>query len=277
MTATLLVLLVGELLAPFDAAFREAVPQAFPDNPPEVGVGPAAPPGRNVAWVSLQAEGQQVELVLHTARVTGDLRRVLRFTSEDAPKDRARAAAFTLAAMVKERDAELRALEPPPLKLSERPWRLSLSGLAGMDLANVAFGGGGALHLRREALPWLTFGAGAELTAFQAPATQLLTPALWLELGVAAVQRDRFTLSAVAGAGAAALVLSREAKDLTTWLPVLRLAVEGEYLLGDHHGLRFAVSVHTVGSQLAVQVGDTPTGSVGPAWIRPEIGYFVEL
>lgn len=275
MTTTLLVLLVGELLAPFEADFRQALPHAFPDAVPEVGMGPTAPPGRNVAWVTVQAGGQ-VELVLHTARVPGDLRRVLRFAAEDAPKDRAKAAAFTLAAMVRERDADLRALEAPAARLSERPWRLDLSLLGGLDLPGGRLGGGGGARLRREALSWLALGVGAEVAAFQGPGSLLLAPSLWAETAVAPV-RGRFTLWAVAGGGVNALVLSREGREVTSWQPLLRLAVEGHLALGARHGLRVAVSGHLVPSRLTVQVGTVTAGTAGPAWIRPEIGYFVEL
>lgn len=281
MTTTLLVLLVGELLAPFQADFRQALPAAFPEGTPEVGLGQRAPPGRTVAWVTVQGDGLEVEVVLHTARIPGDLRRVLRFTPEDAPKDRARAAAFTLAAMVRERDADLQALEPPALTAPvvpppATPWLLDASLLAGFDLPGVHPGAGVGVGLRREVLPWLQLGAGVEVGLFATPATLLVQPSLFAEVAFA-LTRGRFSSDAVVGGGVAAPVLSRGGAEITTWFPLLRLALEGRLAVGAHHGLRFALSGHFVPSGLDIRVGQQAVGSVGPAWVRPEVGYFGEL
>lgn len=279
MTTTLLVLLVGEMLTPFQADFRSSLPHAFPEGIPEVGIGMSAPPGRTVAWVTVQAGGLEVEVVLHTARIPGDLRRVLRFTADDAPKDRARAAAFTLAAMVRERDADLKALEPegpalPPV-VSAAPWIIDASLLAGLDVHLNAGAGLGA-RLRREVKPWLQLGAGAEVGFFSTPVTLLVQPALFVEAAVP-LTRGRFSAAAVVGGGVAAPVLGRDGVNITTWLPLLRLALEGRLALGARHGFRFAVSGHFVPSSLTVQVGPEARGLVGPVWVRPEIGYFGEL
>ena len=116
-----------------------------------MGLGLSAPPGRTVAWVTPQAGGLEIEVVLHTARIPGDLRRVLRFTAEDAARDRAKAAAFTLAAMVRERDADLKALETPrpevvtlPAPPAQTPWLLEASAVLGFNVPNVHAGGGRA-------------------------------------------------------------------------------------------------------------------------------------
>lgn len=281
MTTTLLVLLVGEFLTPFQADFREALPHAFPEGVPEVGLGLSAPAGRTVAWVTLQAGGLEIEVVLHTARIPGDLRRVLRFTAEDATRDRAKAAAFTLAAMVRERDADLKALEAPrpdvvTPALLPTPWLLEASLLLGFNIPNVDAGGGLRVAMRRELASWLQLGVGVEVGVFGTPAATLVQPALYLEAAVPLL-RGPFTVSAVVGGGVAGPVLIRGNLNLTTWLPLLRLAAEGRLLMGAHHGFRFAISAHVVSNSLSVQVGETNQAGVGPAWIRPEVGYFGEL
>lgn len=284
MTTTLLVLLVGEMLTPFQGDFRNALPHAFPEGVPEVGVGISAPPGRTVAWVTLRDGGLEIEVVLHTARIPGDLRRVLRFTAEDAPADRARAAAFTLAAMVRERDSDLQALEPPPAPVvppaPEPPplWIAHASLLAGFDLPSFHGGAGLGLGLRREVFTWLQLGAGVEVGVFSTQAATLVQPAFFAELAVP-LSRGRFSSAAVLGAGVAAPILTRDGLNLTTWLPLLHLAIEGRLALGAHHGLRFALSGHFVPRSLAVYVGSAKAEdkNVGPAWVRPEIGYFAEL
>jgi hypothetical protein len=277
-TATLLVLLVGEMLTPFHGDFRDALPHAFPEGVPEVGLGLAAPPGRTVAWVTVQAGGLEVEVVLHTARIPGDLRRVLRFTAEDAVRDRAKAAAFTLAAMVRERNSDLKALEPSPDVVTPgqpTPWLLAASLLGGVDVRGNG-GAGLGLGLRHELSRWLQLGAGVEVGLFATPSTTLVQPALFLELAVP-LTRGRFSLAAALGGGVAAPILSRNGLNLTTWLPLLRVAAEGRLRLGAHHGLRFVVSAHFVSSSLTVRVGESELGQVGPVWIRPELGYFGEL
>jgi hypothetical protein len=273
------------MLTPFQADFRSSLPHAFPEGIPEVGIGISAPPGRTVAWVTVQAGGLEVEVVLHTARIPGDLRRVLRFTADDAPKDRARAAAFTLAAMVRERDADIKALEPPggpalpPVASvagpAPTPWIIDASLLAGLDV-RLNGGAGMGARLRREVMPWLQLGAGVEVGLFSTPVTLLVQPALFVEAAVP-LTRGRFSTAAVVGGGVAAPILSRDGVNITTWLPLLRLALEGRLALGAHHGFRFAVSGHVVPSTLDVQVGPETMGKVGPVWIRPEIGYFGEL
>ncbi len=289
MTTTLLVLLVGEFLTPFQADFREALPHAFPEGVPEVGLGLSAPPGRTVAWVTVQAGGLEIEVVLHTARIPGDLRRVLRFTAEDAARDRAKAAAFTLAAMMRERDADLKALEPAkpemvtaPAATAATPWLLEGSLLVGFNAPGVNAGGGGRLALRREVVSWLQLGVGIELAVhgMSSPTPQaqvtLLQPALYLE-GTLPLMRGPFTLSGVVGGGVGAPVLIRDDLDVTTWVGLIRLGLEGRLLVGAHHGFRFGLSAHLATRSLSVRVGEESAGVVGPAWIRPELGYFGEL
>lgn len=282
-TTTLLVLLVGELLTPFQGDFRAALPQAFPEGVPEVALGTSAPAGRTVAWITVQGAGLEIEVVLHTARIPGDLRRVLRFTTDDAPRDRAKAAAFTLAAMVRERDSDLKALESPRVALDvpasppPTPWLLDASVLVGFDLPGIHAGAGPGVRLRRELTSWLQLGAGVEVGFFSTPATTLIQPAFFVELAVP-LTRGTFSTSAVLGGGVAAPILSREGLSVTTWLPLLRVAAEGRFALGPHHGFRFALSGHFVTGRLEVRVGNKPIDQpVGPAWLRPEIGYFAEL
>lgn len=281
-TTTLLVLLVGDLSTPFQRDLREALPQAFPEGVPEVGLGLSAPPGRTVAWVTGRSGGQEIEVTLHTARIPGDLRRVLRFTAEDGGREKARATAFTLAAMVRERDADLRALEPrppPPAPLpssAPRRWWLDGSLLLGLNLPQGHLGGGGLVSLRRELTGWLLLGVGAEVSFFGTPAASLVHPALFAELALP-LRSGTFSVAAVVGGGVAAPVLVRGTRNVTTWLPLLRLAVEGRLFLGERHGLRFALASQLVSSSLSVQVGETAAGGVGPAFVRPEFGYFGEL
>ena len=285
LTTTLLVLLVGEMLTPFQGDFRSALPQAFPEGVPEVGLGTSAPPGRTVAWITVQGSGLELEVVLHTARIPGDLRRVLRFTGDDAPKDRARAAAFTLAAMVRERDADLKALEPPKVEVAASlppaplptPWLLDASVLVGFDLPSLNAGAGPGARLRRELTSWLQLGAGLEVGFFSTPATTLIQPTFFVEAAVP-LTKGTFSTALVLGGGVAAAILSREKTNLTTWLPLLRVAAEGRFALGPHHGFRFALSTHFVSHPLTVRVGTLEMPKeIGPAWLRPEIGYFVEL
>lgn len=277
MTTTLLVLLVGELLTPFQGDFREALPQAFPDGVPEVGLGASAPAGRTVAWVTLQAGGLEIEVVLHTARIPGDLRRVLRFTAEDATRDRARAAAFTLAAMVKERDADLKALEPVAvITATPTPWVLDGSLLVGLNVPDIDAGGGVRLALRRELVSWLQLGVGIEAGLFGTKVATLVQPSLYVE-GAVPLLRGNFTVSAVVGGGVSAPVLIRGALGITTWLPLFRIGAEGRLRVGPHHGFRFALSAHLTSSSLSVRVGEQVEAGVGPGWIRPELGYFGEL
>ncbi len=285
MTTTLLVLLVGELLTPFQADFRGALPHAFPDGVPEVALGISAPPGRTVAWVTVRAGGIEVEVVLHTTRIPGDLRRVLRFGAADAPRDKATAAAFALAAMVREREADLQSLEgaaapcaasepvvPPPA----HPWLLDASVLAGLDFPGLNFGGGLSARLRRETASWLQLGVGVEVGFFSTPATTLIQPALFVEAAVR-LTGGRLSTAAVLAGGVTAPVLVRDGLALTTWLPLLRVGAEGRLLVGEHHGLRFGLFAHLVPSALTVWVGNAERGTVGPAWVRPELGYFAEL
>lgn len=278
MNTALLILLVGEMTSPFHGPLVEALPVAFPDGAPEVAFGLEAPAGKNVAWVRVQGDGLEVEITLHTALVQGELRRVVTFNAADAVRDRARAVAFTLAAMVRERDASLRPREPVSAAPTEEPrrWVLDASIPAGFDLPGFHGGAGLASHLRREALPWLELGVGAETALFATPGTLLVQPALFVDAGIVALRKP-LVLSVLIGAGATALVLNRNGASVTTWLPVLRLGAEGRWPFGSHHGLRFALSTHLVPSTVTVEVGGARLGTIGAVWVRPELGYFVEL
>ncbi|MDP2270614.1 MAG: hypothetical protein Q8K32_07750 [Archangium sp.] len=280
MTTTLLVLLVGELLTPFQSDLNVVLPLAFPGAVPEVLLGPNAPPGRTVAWVTNKSGGLEVEVVLHTARIAGDLRRLLRFTSSDAPRDRAKAVAFTLAAMMREREADLESLKPPapqaPVLQGHAAWTLDASLFGGLDLPGLQPGGGLGVRLRRELVAPLQLGVGAEVGLFAAPSTTLVQPSFFVELAVP-FSRGAFSTAAVVGGGVTAPILSRDGVSLTTWLPLLRVAAEGRLEVGPHHGFRFALTGHFIPSSLSVFVGEALLGTVGPAWVRPEVGYFAEL
>jgi hypothetical protein len=276
---------VGEVVAPFQPHLVEALPLAFPDAQPEVVLGLEAPPGRNVAWVRPGSDPLEVEVVLHTALVTGELRRVLRFGATDAVRDKARAVAFTLAAMVRERDADLRVITPPvappaaaPL---ERPWVLAASVPVGFDVPGFHAGAGLAVHLRRDLVRWLQLGAGVETAFFAGPSAGLIQPAFFAEGAVVLTRRppdaSGVTAALLVGGGVQAAVLTRGDVGLTTWLPLLRLGVEARWSFGSHHGVRFALSTHLTTSTISVDVGGERAGVVGAVWIRPEAGYFVEL
>lgn len=278
MHTTLLILLVGELTAPLRGPLVEAMPVAFPDFTPEVALGLEAPAGKNVAWVRVVGDGTEVEITLHTALMQGELRRVVSFNAADALRDRARAVAFTLAAMVRERDASLppRVTTPAPSSPVERQWVFETSIPAGFDVPGFHGGAGLAAHLRRDVTGWLELGAGVETSLFATPGTLLVQPALFADAAFV-VLRGKLLGSLLLGGGVAAMVLSRDGANVTTWLPLLRLGVEGRLPLGSHHGLRFALSTHLVSSTVTVNVGGSALGTIGAVWVRPELGYFVEL
>ena len=197
---------------------------------------------------------------------------MLRFGSGDAPKDRARAAAFTLAAMVREREADV-PLEPEP---RARPWIASASLFASLALPNLHGGGGVRLELRHEVFRWLQLGAAVETGLSPLPAASVLQPALLAEVAVP-LTRGSVSTAVVLGGGVAAPILSRGGSSFTTWLGLLQLAVEGRVALGSGHGLRFALSGQLVPTSLSIQVGSDVLGSVGPLWLRTEVGYFGDL
>ena len=122
----------------------------------------------------------------------------------------------------------------------------------------------------------LQLGVGVEVGIFAAPSTTLIQPALFVELAVPLTQ-GTFATAAVLGGGVAAPILNRDGVSLTTWLPLLRVAAEGRLAVGPHHGFRFALTGHFVAGSLSVFVGEALMGTVGPVWVRPEIGYFAEL
>lgn len=273
MTSTLLVLLASDLLAPFPAEFRAVVVDACAGTTLELATGEQAPPGRNVAWVT-PAGPNELELVLHTSRIAGDLRRVLRFTATDAPRERARATAFTLASMIRERDADLNPARPPepPLPPAAEAWVLgaSLAGTVGLPGGHpgVAL----AVDGRRAVLPWLHAGLGAQLLTAATPGTALVQPSLWAQAGLV-VEAGRWRPAMLLGGGVLASSFIRNGAALTSWQPFLRVAVEARYQLDDANGLRAGVSAHLTPDSVALFDGSTVLGVAGPAWVQVEVGY----
>lgn len=277
MTPALLVLLASDLLGPFQTEF-ERVARENESTPMEVQVGTEAPPGRDVAWVA-PLNGTELELVLHTARIPGDLRRVLRFAEEDAPRERARAAAFTLASMVREREEALVAAgvlirKTLTLTRPEDRWYFAAAGVGAIDLTGAAPGGGLAVFFGREWGGAFRVGLGADFEVHAAPASLLLQPTLFGEFGFS-VPLDRWRPAIRVGGGVMPSVFLREGATVTAWLPILRVAVEARYLIGEHHGLSLTAGAHLAPQTVALQAAQ-PLGAVGPAWPRIEAGYFVE-
>lgn len=274
MTSTLLVLLASDLVAPFPAEFRAVVVDACAGTTLELATGEQAPPGRNVAWVT-PAGPNELELVLHTSRIAGDLRRVLRFAATDAPRERARAAAFTLASMIRERDADLNPARPPDAPTPARAveaWVVSASLAGVVGLPGGQPGAALSLDGRRALLPWLHAGLGAQLLAAATPGTALVQPSVWAEAGLA-VDADRWRPAMLLGAGVLASSFVRNGATLTRAQPFLRVAVEARYLLDDANGLRAGVSAHLTPDSIALFDGATPLGVAGPAWLQVEVGY----
>lgn len=292
MNTALLVLLVGELTAPFRVELERALPAAFPAATPEVVIGAQAPPGRTVAWVTLS--GRDAELVLHTARIPGDLRRVLRFSERDSLKERAKTVAFTLAAMVDEREAALRALapspatdagvpEPPPHEIAAdagvvappaETWRLAAAGFATLDLPGAAPGGGASVSAHYFFRDWLAAGLGADFAGVSgARSTRALFPSIWVE-ALARPGSTRARPLFALGAGLSVLLVSRASQELTAPRPLFRALLGVDVKLTGPHHVSGGVALHLTPG--AVSVGSGGSGStteVGPAWLRFELGY----
>ncbi len=303
-SAAILVLLVGELSAPLKPALERALPVAFVDQPTEVALGTQAPPGRTVAWVTVKPD--EVELLLHTARVPGDLRRVLRFSPADAEAERARTIAFGLALLVKERALAMDqtapdagqptadAGEPTPVVAPLADWSASVRGVLSVDPIAGAPGGGATLSAHRVvARPGplaLDVGLGVGLSGDgllrnAAP----LIPAAWASARLA-VGAQRLVPRLELGVGAQWLVISRDGALVSvTTQPLFRAALELEVHLVGPHRVVVGASTHATTSSVEVPPptngnpngnpnGGNGNGNVttrGPLWVRAELGYVV--
>lgn len=311
-SAAILVLLVGELSAPLKPALERALPVAFVDQPTEVALGTQAPPGRTVAWVTVKPD--EVELLLHTARVPGDLRRVLRFSPTDADEERARTIAFGLALLVRERAAALELATPDagaptadagvseplgaaPADAGVAPlpdWSASVRGVVSVDPIAGAPGGGATLSAHRVvARPGpltLDVGLGVGLSGDgllrnAAP----LIPAAWASARLA-VGAQRLVPRLELGVGAQWLVISRDGTLVSvTAQPLFRAALELEVHLVGPHRVVVGASTHATTSSVEVPPptngnpngnpnGGNGNGNVttrGPLWVRAELGYVV--
>jgi hypothetical protein len=241
-----------------------------------VALGVEAPPGRTVAWVTAQ-ERDVVVLTLHTARIPGDLRRELRFEASDALPDRAQALVFALAQLAREREAALAALGPEPAR--ERAWEVEARGLASLAIGEGALGGGGNIVAHR-LLPFgLSAGLGVELNGSSARGTGVTQGGAWAEANL------RFTGLPVAprltlGVGAMLNVLSRAASTETMWLPLFRAAVDATWRFFEGHGLTLGLSTHFSTRTLPLGGGmgmGASSSSLGPLWLRVELGYSLSL
>ncbi|PZR17579.1 MAG: hypothetical protein DI536_04500 [Archangium gephyra] len=296
-SSVVLVLLVGELSAPLRPHLERALPSAFPQQTPEVRLGAQAPPGRTVAWVTVR--DSEVELVLHTARVPGDLRRTLKFAPSDTPSGRAQTIAFGLALLVREREAALTATAPPvatepkvePELVPVAPpapadWSFAVAGLFSFD-TNASVPGGGAFingHrvLARPLIFTVDVGLSLEFTAQAAVQNASLSaPAAWADvrLGLGDL---RVVPRIGVGAGVTVLLLS----SAVTPQPLFRTALELEVKLGGPHRLVGGLAAHFTTSPLTVTTsngngngkgkGNMPsTSQLGPVWVRCELGYAV--
>lgn len=287
----LLVLLVGELSAPLRPHLERALPSAFPEQTPEVRLGTDAPPGRTVAWVTVR--DTEVELVLHTARIPGDLRRTLKFSPSDSKQERAQTIAFGLALLVKEREAALATQPPPPPPEPVTPapaptppqlWSFGASGVFSIDTGSAAAGGGlfvtGHRVLVRPSIFTLDVGVALDFTA-QATVrnTSLSAPAAWADvrLGVGDL---RVVPRLAVGAGITLLLASKSNVDTVTPQPLFRTALEIEVKLVGPHRLTGGVATHFTTSGVSVTSGNgngngNNSSRLGPVWVRGELGYSV--
>jgi hypothetical protein len=294
--APLFILLVGELTSPLKPHLEAALPAAFVAPLPEVSTGPDAPAGRNVAFVTATTPNEVV-LTLHTARIPGDLRRELRFTKTDAPAARAKTIAFSLAVLAKEREAALAALPPenppppPPVVAPPPPepaWELEARGLGTLSIGEGAVGGGGQL-LAHRLLPFgLSTGLGVELTSSGAKDTQLAQGGAWAEVNLRFIGPlivPRLSL----GVGAMVNVLTRANTMQSLWLPLFRIAVDATWRFFQGHGVTLGLSSHfttaglpvgnpSMGMGMGMGNGNQQNGgTLGPLWMRVELGYSLAL
>lgn len=285
----LLILLVGELTAPLKPHLEAAVPSAFTAPVPEVAVGSEAPAGRTVAWVTATGP-DDIVLTLHTARIAGDLRRELHFSSSDKPATRAKTIAFALSVLAKERESALAQLPaettaplPPPAP-KELSWEIEARGVGSLSIGEGAVGGGGQL-LAHRLFPWgLSAGVGFELNGSGAKDTSLTQGGGWVEVNLRFVGPTivpRLTL----GAGAMINVLAREKLSTIVWLPVFRIAVDATWRFFEGHGITLGLSSHVTTATLPVGgnngmgmgMGMGNVGALGPLWVRAELGYSLAL
>ncbi len=272
---TLLILLVGEMAGPFSGELSRVLPEAFEHPLPEVVIGEIAPAGRSVAWVTLSSDSNDIELLLHTARVPGDLRRVLHFQATDSLAQRASAVAFALSNMALQREADLNALLPAPqpaAEAAEAPWSFVASPLAVLDVPGVSPGGGVAVRLERAVARWLRVGATLEAAVVSAAASTLFAPAALFELTVHWPKQGLSPMLSLGG-GAMAWVLNHHSERFVSWLPVARVAVGARWLVWGRHSVQALVAAHLSTTMLRVSVAGAPAGTVGPATARLECGY----
>lgn len=283
----LLILLVGDLTAPLAPPLQTALPAAFGEPTPEVALGTEAPAGRDVAWVSASGPHDYV-LTLHTARIPGDLRRELHFAPKDKPADRARAIAFALSVLVKERAAALAQLPrepeptPAPMTVVQRLWELEARGVFTLSIGEGALGGGGQLVAHRRLPYGLSVGLGGELNGSGAKDTSLTQGAAWAEVNLrfeGPLIVPRLTL----GVGALANIVTTNRDATTLWLPLFRVAVDATWRFFEGHGLSLGLSSHfttaslPVGGNSGMGMGQGNQGALGPLWLRVELGYSLAL
>ncbi|MFT3711921.1 MAG: hypothetical protein QM817_30135 [Archangium sp.] len=293
--APLLVLLVGELTSPLKPHVEAALPAAFVAPLPEVSTGSDAPPGRNVVWVTMTSP-DEVVLTLHTARIPGDLRRELRFNKSDSPAARGKTIAFALSVLAKEREADLAALPPEPgppppvapAPPAEKVWEIEARGVGTLSVGEGALGGGGQV-LAHRLLPFgLSTGLGVELNASGAKETQLTQGGAWAEVNlrfVGPIIVPRLSL----GVGAMVNVLVGKQNVMSTvWLPLFRIAVDATWRFFEGHGITLGLASHlttaglpvgtTNGTGMGMGMGNTKNmGTLGPLWMRVELGYSLAL
>ncbi|MGV3619365.1 MAG: hypothetical protein ACO1OB_01035 [Archangium sp.] len=285
----LLVLLVGELSAPLRPHLERALPAAFPDQTPEVRLGTDAPAGRTVAWVTVR--NGEVELVLHTARVPGDLRRTLKFAPSDSRDERAKTIAFGLALLVKEREAALATTAPAPAaapvekEVGPHLWSFGASGVFVGDTGSGAVGGGvsvdGHRVLVRPAIFTVDLGLSLDFTAqTEVRNTSLSAPAAWVDARLAFGDL-RVVPRLGVGAGATLLLTSRGS---LTPQPLFRTALELDVKLVGPHRITGGIATHFTTSGISVTSGNgngngngnaNNTSLLGPVWVRGELGYSV--
>jgi hypothetical protein len=275
---TLLILLVGEMSAPFSAPLERALPNAFGQDVPEVRFGLKAPAGRSVAWVTLSNDGREVELLLHTARIPGDLRRVLRFEVSDGDQQRATTVAFALANMAQQREADLAAVLGAPLRDEQPgvgaplPWAFIASALVALDLPGASWGGGLALRVERHLLTWLCVALGGEVSLFATPASRLLAPAAMVEL-LAHGPQQRLSPVVSIGIGASAWVVNHGAEQALAWVLLGRVAGGIRAHLIDGHAVQVLGAVSVSPTSVRLQVAERSAGTVGPVTARLEFAY----
>ncbi len=284
---TLLILLIGEMATPFSLELERALPSAFPDGVPEVQLGENAPPGRSVAWVTLSNHGDDVELLLHTARIPGDLRRLLHFGPKDTTAQRATAVAFAVANLVRQREADLAALvgsaPPPHVEVdagvdSQGPpaepleWSAAVAPYGALNVGVPSWGAGVEVELSRSLTPWLALGLHVDATFLGAPRAQVWAPSAALE---ASLSPDGPAIAPVAvfGLGGAGFVFRRGDEQYVSFVGMARLAGGVRFELTRKSQLRFLAAAQATPATFALSVRNESAGVIGPITVRLEIGY----